>query len=209
MRTSWLLLFVVLNLGGCKKKDAPAGSGSSDPSKPVEAAGSAQLAQPATGSGSDSQPAPAGSGAAAGSAAPTSSTAIRFAESTEGWSRTDDAEGGQLEHDADGAIFTVKFRPVETDGEPAPEPAAYGSWYSLQFKTKVDKTEKLGDAVYFEFFGPRDAKPEDKTWEVVKKVNGVLWTCGGSRYLEEGYDEIPQVREVALAEAKKICASMN
>jgi hypothetical protein len=143
-------------------------------------------------------------------AAPTAG--IKFDNLPESWERTDDADGGKLENmvavndskfPVDNALFTFTFKPVTAAGAPT-DAAKYGEWHALATKTKVDKTENIGDAHYYAF-----ADPVDPSWVVIKKVGDKLWQCGGSLYQDADYNKIPKIRDEQLALAKKICASMR
>jgi hypothetical protein len=134
-----------------------------------------------------------------------------------GWDRTEQADGtSTLEYVAgvndskfpvDNAVFKFAITPIEGDDTLPADPAEFGSWYAMNWKIKLNKTEKLGDAVFFEFSGPSGTTPEDFT--VVAKVNGKLVSCGGSVYRDADYNKIPKVRDEVIAQVKKICATMK
>jgi len=219
---STVVALCAISGSGCKKKktEAPPDKGSASSGSAM--AGSASSGSAMAGSGSESAGAGAagsGSAASSGSAAPPTA-AIKFDELGAGWERTDEADGGRLGYVAavndskfpvDNAEFQFTFGPLDGfEGDDLPtDPAKYGDWNALEMKTKVDKTEKIGDAHYFAFFGPRDATDEDKYFQVVKKLGDKLWLCGGSLYKGADYNKIPKVRDEVLANAKKICASMK
>ena len=193
--TSKVIVAVALcALVGCKKKQSDA------PPEKVTAA-----AKPVA------DPAPAPPAAAPGSEkSPTAAVKLDVPES---WDRIDNDDGGRLETYAavndskfpvDNATFTFEYGPAAA-GAPS-DAAKFGEWHALEMKTKVEKTEAIGDATYFAFAG--DAK-DGKYWLVVKKVGDKLWQCGGSTYQDADYNKIPKVRDEHLAIAKKICASMK
>jgi hypothetical protein len=136
--------------------------------------------------------------------------AIKLDELPTAWGREDAPDGtSKLEvvegvngskFPVDNAVFSFTLGPV-TGGNLPKDAAAYGEWHAGQTKTKVEKTEKLGDAVYYEFAAGHFA--------VVTTVNGTLVSCGGSLYRDKDYDQIPKVRAAVLAQAKKLCASMK
>ena len=211
-RTGISIVIALCAVGGCKKKQTekqaePAPTTPTTPApKPVEPAPPV-----AAGSGSaiDSKDTIAGSQSK-------SPTAVLKLDLPSSWDRIDNDDGGRLEtvigvndskYPVDNAQFTFEYGPA-ADNAPT-DPSKYGEWHSLEMKTKVDKTGKIGDATYYAFFGPRDAKADDKYWSVVKKVGDKLWTCGGSLYKGGDMEKIPKERDKVIAEAKKICASMN
>jgi hypothetical protein len=192
-------LSVVVALCGCKKssKPAPAPPVGSDASVPVTAPIDAPVV-------------------AVDAAAPVSpSAAIKLDNVPDDWNRTDEADGGTLEGYAavnqskfpvDNAQFTFHFGPAP-DGAPA-EPAKFGEWFALELKTKAEKTEKLGDATYYLFTGPKGGDG-DKVWHVVKLLGDKLYQCGGPTYAAGDYKHIPKESAAMVATAKKICASMK
>jgi hypothetical protein len=195
-------LGVVVALCGCKKSSKPepaptppTGSDASAPATaPVDAAAAAPVAVDA--------------------AAP-ASAAIKLDHVPDDWTRTDEADGGTLEgyaavneskYPVDNAQFTFQFGP-SPDGAPA-DPAKFGEWFALEMKTKIEKTENLGDATYYVFAGPKGGDG-DKLWHVVKKLGDKLYQCGGPMYAAGDYKHIPKERAAMVATAKKICASMK
>jgi len=220
MMTAWLVIC------GCKKDkpEQPTGDPVGKPVNEGSAAKPAQLDPPkpddsAAGKVNGVATAmPAGAVAGGGSAPPPASVsaAVKFGYLPGDWTRTDDAGGGKLEYVAavnqsdfpvDNAVFTFGFLPVSGEALPT-KPAEYGSWWALQTKTKVNKTEKLGDAYCFEFPDPNPASNEP-TFTVAVNVRGQVWQCGGTLYRDKDHNKIAKVRDKVIAEAKKICASMQ
>jgi len=216
------MVVALCTFSACKKKKTEMTPGAGSPvvsGSDTAGSGSAMAGSGSdTGAGSGSAMAGSDGSAGSGSAAPAAPTAaIKLDALPAGWDRADEADGGKLEtvvavnqskFPVDNAEFTFAFNPVVGDNLPT-DPAKYGEWFALEMKTKVEKTEKIGDAHYFLFAGPRDAKDADKLWHVVKKVGDKLWWCGGDAYRNADYNKIPKERDKVIGEAKKICASMN
>ena len=207
MRTiSISLVTAVLAISGCKKKQSEP---TVEPAAPTTAA--KPVADPAPPAA-----APTASADTIGGSRSKSPTAALKIDLPESWDRIDNDDGGRLETYAavndskfpvDNATFTFEYGPAAA-GAPA-DAAKFGEWHALEMKTKVDKTEAIGDATYYAFAGLRGAKDADKYWLVVKKVGDKLWQCGGSLYKDADYNKIPKERDQQLATAKKICASMK
>jgi len=136
--------------------------------------------------------------------------AIKLADLPDGWTRSDGPDGAaKLEYVAavnetkfpvDNAVFSFDLGVVDDAAAPT-DPAAYGEWQAGEMKDKVLKTEKLGDAVYFEFRGNH--------FQIVTTGGSKLLRCGGSLYRDKDYDQIPKIRDAALAQAKQLCATMR
>ena len=187
--TTRLVIALVATLG-CKGKDEPA-----PPAKPAAPTAPAE---------------PTGQAPKATEATPTATqTTIKLADLPSGWERTDEADGtvklelvaaaNQTKFPVDNAVFTFTLGVVTDPGAPR-DAAAYGEWHAVQMKDKVLKTEKLGDATYFELPG---------RFEVVTSSGGKLLHCGGSLYRDKDYNQIPKIRDAAIAQAKQLCASMK
>jgi len=204
MTSTTRLAIALVAVLGCKAKDEPA-----PPAKPAE---------PAVQAPKPTEPAAAPAAAPAATPAAKPVATIALAPLPSGWERTDQADGSaklelvaatnETKFPADNAVFTFTLGVVTDPGAPK-DAAAYGEWHAGEMKDKVLKTEKLGDATYFEFHGPRDAKEADRYFVVVASAGGKLLRCGGSLYRDKDYNQIPKIRDAAIAQAKQLCASMK
>jgi hypothetical protein len=211
MRTiSISLVTAVLAMSACKKKQ---NEPKAEPAAPTTAAKPVADPAPAPPAAAPDTTASADTIGGSRSKSPTATLKLDLPDS---WDRIDNDDGGRLEtysavndskFPVDNAVFTFEYGPAAAS---APSDAAkFGEWHALEMKTKVDKTEVIGDATYYAFAGARGAKDGDKYWLVVKKVGDKLWQCGGSLYNDADYNKIPKERDEQLATAKKICASMK
>jgi hypothetical protein len=208
MTNTTRLAIALVAVLGCKGKDEAAPT-----PRPAEPAAPAPAPAPAP-----AEPAAKPAEPVAEPAKPSAPTAaIKLAELPAGWDRTDEGDTAKLEYVAatnetrfpvDNAMFTFTLG-VVADAAAPKDAAAYGEWHAGQMKDKVLKTEKLGDATYFEFHGPRDAKEADRYFQVVTTAGGKLLHCGGSLYRDKDYNQIPKIRDAVIAQAKQLCASMK